>query len=113
MDSTIEARTQQIYSLPPVVHSGNSPIFNKWSWWTDSTPDLLDYKSAALPNWQLPSVEIRLASFLSFLYAPKEESWRLNIICEFLRPLSKPFLPDGETFWSAVRLSLLLLPRGS
>ena len=46
---TIEAKTQQIYSLPPLATRELSHIQLKWSWWTDSNPRPADYKSAALP----------------------------------------------------------------
>ena len=45
---TIEAMTQQIYSLPPLATREFSHM--KWSWWTDLNPRPADYKSAALPT---------------------------------------------------------------
>ena len=42
-------RRRNRFTVCPHWPLGNSPIFNKWSWWTDSNPRPADYKSAALP----------------------------------------------------------------
>ncbi len=49
---TTEAKTQQIYSLPPLATREHAHIYivRKWSWWTDLNPRPADYKSAALPT---------------------------------------------------------------
>ena len=38
------------FTVCPLWPLGNSPIYNPWSWWTDSNPRPADYKSAALPT---------------------------------------------------------------
>ena len=50
---TTEAKTQQIYSLPPLatreISHIKGPLCGPWSWWTESNHQPADYKSAALP----------------------------------------------------------------
>ena len=38
-------RRRNRFTVCPHWPLGNSPIFNKWSWWTDSNPRPADYKS--------------------------------------------------------------------
>ena len=37
------------FTVCPLWPLGKSPIYEVWSWWTDSNPRPADYKSAALP----------------------------------------------------------------
>ena len=64
-------RRRNRFTVCPHWPLGNSPIFNKWSWWTDSNPRPADYKSAALPA-ELHQRGNRLASFISFICAQKK-----------------------------------------
>ena len=38
------------FTVCPLWPLGKSPIYEVWSWWTDSNPRPADYKSAALPT---------------------------------------------------------------
>ena len=66
------------FTVCPLWPLGKSPIYEVWSWWTDSNPRPADYKSAALPaelHQQFPTARIILAehnqfvnNFFSFSY---------------------------------------------
>ena len=82
-------RRRNRFTVCPHWPLGNSPIFNKWSWWTDSNPRPADYKSAALPAELHQRVSLTLEYYIIFEKICQGKSGKYFIIPLF--PISAIF----------------------
>ena len=98
------------FTVCPLWPLGKSPIYEVWSWWTDSNPRPADYKSAALPaelyqhlsNEQVvyyqTSIRLSTGNFKKggiLLYAGKRHHDSVHAVCS----LCAQDIYAGETLW--------------
>ena len=92
------------FTVCPLWPLGKSPIYEVWSWWTDSNPRPADYKSAALPaelHQRLTSEDYitRLHPVCQQKFSPPAGIVGCNIKCERTSPLfSGSFEPSAFIF---------------
>ena len=92
------------FTVCPLWPLGKSPIYEVWSWWTDSNPRPADYKSAALPaelHQRLTSEDYitRLHPVCQQKFSPPAGIAGCNIKCERTSPLfSGSFEPSAFIF---------------
>ena len=83
--------TQQIYSLPPLatrelLHMNLTAPKGRWSWWTDSNPRPVDYKSTALPT----ELHQQISSSTTLLSLPDRRLFVKDFFQKILQPLRDP-----------------------
>ena len=98
------------FTVCPLWPLGKSPIYEVWSWWTDSNPRPADYKSAALPaelyqhlsNEQVvyyqTSIRLSTGNLKKggiLLYAGKRHHDSVHAVCS----LCAQDIYAGETLW--------------